>query len=186
MRPIEEMEDGILQVINGSTDVRLATDNEELGGLAFRINQLLNVFTGTEETTEDEEGRISVEPSEGHWQDAAFTDTRTATTATGTSYASPVAAAVPAADPDAAIDDPQLAARLAQESEAAYTDRIYREYVFAKQQLGENVSNIPKDRFAQRLQGRAATLVQKYGCRMVRFQVSTENQQVVLRPVVIR
>jgi len=185
MRPIEEMEEGILQVINGSTDVRLATDSAELGGLAFRINQLLNVFTGTEETTEDEEGRVSVAPSEGHWQDAAFTDTRTTASAAG--YVSPVAVAAAASnDPDAVIDDPQLAALLAQESEAAYTDRVYREYVIAKRQLGENVSNIPKDRFAQRLQGRADALVQKYGCRMVRFQVSTENQQVVLRPVVIR
>ena len=74
MRPIEEIEEGVLQVINGKTDHRLQTDSAELGGLAFRINQLLNVFTGTEETSEDEEGKLSIPPSEAHWKDAEFSD----------------------------------------------------------------------------------------------------------------
>jgi hypothetical protein len=179
MRPNEEIEEGILAVINGKTDLRLSTDSAELGGLAFRINQLLNVMTGTEEASEDEEGKLSVPPSEGHWKDAAFSDAR--------AQLSP-AAGTPAAavDPDEIIDDPELATKLASEQEDAYSERVYSEYVAAKQQLGENVSSIPKDRFSQRLKGRADALAQKHGCRMVRFQVSTQNDQVVLRPVVIR
>ncbi|MEY4576206.1 MAG: hypothetical protein RL701_909 [Pseudomonadota bacterium] len=180
MRPIEEIEEGILAVINGKTDLRLATDSAELGGLAFRINQLLNVLTGTEETSEDDEGKLSIPPSEGHWKDAEFNDAARSQPATS----NPVTSAN--ADADDVIDDPELASRLASESEPAYSERVYREYVEAKQTLGENVSSIPKDRFSQRLKGRADALVQKHGCRMVRFQVSTENQQVVLRPVVIR
>jgi hypothetical protein len=182
MRPIEEIEEGILAVINGRTDLRLATDSAELGGLAFRINQLLNVLTGTDETTEDEEGKVSIPPSAGHWKDDAFSDART--------QAQPqpqqLTAASGGADGEEVLDDPQLAASLADENEAEYSDRIYHEYVAAKEKLGENVSSIPKDRFSQRLKGRADALVQKHGCRMVRFQVSTENEQVVLRPVVIR
>jgi hypothetical protein len=137
------------------------------------------VFTGTEETSEDEEGKLSVPPSEGHWKDAAFSDARA-------QAAAPAAPAASSADPDEIIDDPALATSLAAENEDSYNDRIYREYVAAKQQLGENVSSIPKDRFSQRLKGRADALTQKHGCRMVRFQVNTENEQVVLRPVVIR
>jgi hypothetical protein len=178
MRPIEAIEEGILAVINGRTDLRLDTDSPELGGLAFRINQLLNVFTGTEETSEDEEGKLSMPPSEGHWKDAAFSDAR--------AQAAAPAAAAASGDPDEIIDDPALASSLAAENEDAYNERIYREYVAAKQQLGENVSSIPKDRFSQRLKGRADALTQKHGCRMVRFQVNTVNEQVVLRPVVIR
>jgi hypothetical protein len=179
MRPIEEIEEGILAVINGKTDLRLSTDSAELGGLAFRINQLLNVLTGTEEASEDEEGKLSIPPSEGHWKDAAFSDARAQPTPTTAQAANP-------ADPDEVIEDPEVAAQLADEPEDAYNERVYREYVAAKQQLGENVSNIPKDRFSQRLKGRADALAQKHGCRMVRFQVSTQNDQVVLRPVVIR
>jgi hypothetical protein len=174
MRPIEAIEEGVLAVINGRTDLRLSTESPELGGLAFRINQLLNVLTGTEEASEDEEGKLSVPPSEGHWKDAAFSDAQ-GKTSSGS-----------AVDPDEVIDDPAVASQLSAEGEDAYNDRVYQEYVRAKEQLGENVSSIPKDRFTQRLRGRADALMQKHGCRMVRFQVSTVDAQVVLRPVLIR
>jgi hypothetical protein len=181
MRPIEEIEEGVLAVINGKTDLRLETDSAELGGLAFRINQLLNVLTGTEEASEDEEGKISVPPSEGHWKDAEFSDGRAQTGNVGGSGPATGGAAA-----EEVVDDPAVAAKLAGESEDDYNERIYREYVAAKQALGENVASIPKDRFCQRLKGRGDALLQKHGCRMVRFQVDTVDNQVVLRPVLIR
>jgi methyl-accepting chemotaxis protein len=189
MRPIEQIEEGVLQVINGRTDLRLETDSAELGGLAFRINQLLNVFTGTEEASEDEEGKISVPPSEGHWKDAEFSEPGTAArgpTSSTSNQAVAVTNAATAASADDVVDDVQIAGELAKETDEAYQARLYQEYVEAKQRLGENVSNIPKDRFWQRLAGRAEALVQKHGCRMVRFQVHTLDNQVVLRPVLIR
>jgi hypothetical protein len=177
MQPIEEIEEGVLAVINGRTDLRLEVHSPELGGLAFRINQLLNVFTGTAEQTEDEQGRISGAPSAADWKDAAFADA---------GPASPAAAPASTVNPDEPLEDPALAARLAAEDEDAYARRLYGEYVAAKQALGENVSNIPQDRFMQRLSGRAAALAQKHGCRLVRFHVETRNDQVLLRPVLIR
>jgi hypothetical protein len=180
MRPIEAIEEGILAVINGKTDTRLETDSPELGGLAFRINQLLNVLTGTEEASEDEEGKISVPPSEGHWQEAEFSDGR------APAGAAPAAAAAGGGSGEEVVDDPALAAKLGDEGEDDYNERIYREYVAAKRALGENVASIPKDRFCQRLKGRGDALLQKHGCRMVRFQVDTVDNQVVLRPVLIR
>jgi hypothetical protein len=173
MGPIEEIEEGVLAVINGKTDLRLEIESPELGGLAFRINQLLNVLTGTEEQNLDEQGRVSVAPSTKAWGDAAFAD------------ASP-AAGKAAANPDDPIDDAPLSARLGAEDQASYERRLYTEYAAAKQALGENVSNIPQDRFHQRLAGRGTALAQKHGCRLVRFQVETRNGQVVLRPVLIR
>jgi len=172
MRPIEAIEEGVLAVINGRTDLRLETTSAELGGLAFRINQLLNVLTGTEETTSDAQGRVSLPPSAGAWKDAAFSDGASASTAA-------------AGNPDEPLVDEALSARLAAEDNGAYETRIYNEYVAAKQALGENVTNIPQDRFHQRLAGRATALAQKHGCRLVRFQVETAANQVVLRPVLI-
>jgi len=171
MRPIEAIEEGVLAVINGRTDLRLETTSAELGGLAFRINQLLNVLTGTEETTSDAQGRVSLPPSAGAWKDAAFSDGS--------------ASAASAGNPDEPLVDAALSARLAAEDNSAYEARIYNEYVAAKQSLGENVANIPQDRFHQRLAGRAIALAQKHGCRLVRFQVETAANQVVLRPVLI-
>jgi hypothetical protein len=178
LRPIEQIEEGVLLVINGQTDHRLETDNPELGGLAYRINQLLNVLTGTEEDTGDEQGRVSVAQAEGHWKDAAFADGGAAASAGGGAAASGGA--------DEVIDDAVLAAKLAAEDEQTYYGRIHREYAAAKQALGESVGNITVDKFAQRLVGRAEALTKQHGCRMVRFQVQTRDNQVVLRPVIIR
>lgn len=58
--PISEMEEGLLQIINGKTDLRFEMEHPDLGGLIFRINSLLNALMGVPET--DEEGRTSTTP----------------------------------------------------------------------------------------------------------------------------
>lgn len=181
MRPIEEIEEGVLAVINGRTDLRLEIDSAELGGLAFRINQLLNVLTGTEEETEDERGKISVRPSAANWSAAELSDAQSPAPAGATG-----AAGASAPGQDDPIEDPALSARLAAEDEVVYGARVYREYVSAKQSLGENVAGIPQERFLQRLAGRGDVLAKKHGCRLVRFHVAAEGGQVLLRPVLIR
>ena len=63
MAPIARLEEGLLAIINGQTDKRFQLEHAELGGLAFRIDQLLNQLLGVEEDTTDEEGRISRVPT---------------------------------------------------------------------------------------------------------------------------
>lgn len=60
--PISEMEEGLLQIINGKTDLRFQLEHDDLGGLISRINSLLNALTGVPET--DEEGRTSQAPEQ--------------------------------------------------------------------------------------------------------------------------
>jgi hypothetical protein len=180
LRPLEQIEEGVLAVINGRTDMRLDVQSAEFGGLAYRINQLLNVFTGVQETAEDESGRVSSPPDQAAWKDQEFADQPSGGAAGGAATAS---AAGGANDP---IDDPAVAGPLAAEAEADYYARIYKEYVAAKQAVGENVANIPQDRFTQRLKGNEDALVKKHGCRLVRFKVERRDNQVVLRPVLIR
>jgi hypothetical protein len=62
--PIAEMEEGLLQIINGRTELRFQLEHEDLGGLIFRINSLLNALTGVPET--DEEGRTSTSPQQSY------------------------------------------------------------------------------------------------------------------------
>jgi hypothetical protein len=59
-RPIAELEDGLLAIINGKTDLRFQIEHPDLGGLVFRINSLLNALMGVPEDTTDDEGRASV------------------------------------------------------------------------------------------------------------------------------
>jgi hypothetical protein len=77
------------------------------------------------------------------------------------------------------------AAALAALPERQYYAQLYREYVAAKQLVGEDVSNIPEDRFIERIKGNAAHLMKKHGAQMVRFEVETIGGQVNLKPVVI-
>ncbi len=161
IRPIEEIEEGVLTVINGRTDHRIDIESAEFGGLAYRINQLINVFTGVEET--DAEGRSSG----GHWEGAAAPTTERAGGGGGGG------------------GDDAAAQQLAAEPEEQYRERIYNEYVAAKQAAGEDVSNIGKDRFLGRLEKNAQNLQKKHGCRMVRFEVQTKGSQVILKPVII-
>ena len=170
LKPLEEIEEGVLQILNGRTDLRIDVKSAEFGGLAYRINQLVNMFTGVEE--EDEEGRISRPVVPAVQAPAAPAPSST-----------PAAGGAASAGP---IDDPAIAAQLAAEPEDAYYERVYNEYVAAKRAVGEDVSQITKDRFVQRLQGNARVLCKKHGCREVRFRVVRDGQVVSLQPVLIR
>jgi hypothetical protein len=167
MEPIEHMEDGILAVINGRSDVRLEVETPELGGLAYRVNQLINMLTGVAE--EDEEGRAVT--SSGGWE------------AVGAS--GPDAGARPSSSGEAHGDDPEAAA-LAAIPEGQYYARLYQDYVAAKRAVGDDVSNVPEERFIERIKGNAEHLVKKHSARMVRFKVETIGGQVNLKPVIVR
>lgn len=177
LRPIEQIEEGILAIINGRTDLRIQIESAELGGLAYRINQLLNVFTGTQEL--DESGRVSQPPGGGPgWRGDESSQ----------AIEKPAAAAPAAAgggDESETLDDPELAAKLAAEPEEAYFTRVFNEYVAAKAAAGEAM-NIPQDKFVARLKSNEQALLKKHSCRMVRFQVQTRGSAVNLKPVVIR
>ncbi|MDB4974445.1 MAG: hypothetical protein JWN48_2786 [Myxococcaceae bacterium] len=182
VRPIEEIEEGVLAVINGNTEVRLDTSNADLGGLAYRINQLLNVFTGVSEAAaEDDDDQGPPAASNADWKDTdAFADGQPSSAAVA---GAPAPAAAPAGvEP---IDDPALAAKLEREPEAAYYKRVFDEYATAKRANGE-AFNVPEDRFTQRLKGNEQAVAQKYGARAVRFAVQTRGGQVLLSPVLIK
>jgi hypothetical protein len=173
LRPIAQIEEGILQVINGRTETRLDIQSSDFGGLSYRINQLLNLLTGTPEASES--GAVG---GGGKWDEGAEAPSTVGT-------AIPAAAAAPAAgdEPEA---DPATAERLLAEGDDAYYARIYNEYVTAKQAVGENVSNIAQEKFVQRLRGQEQALLAKRGCRLVRFQVQTRGTQVNLTPIIVR
>ena len=73
-RPIAALEEGLLMILNGQTDKRFELDHAELGGLAFRIDQLLNQLMGVEEDNTDDEGRVSKAPTAANFGDALSVD----------------------------------------------------------------------------------------------------------------
>ena len=159
-RPINMLEEGLLAILNGQADKRFELDHAELGGLAFRIDQLLNQLMGVEEDTTDDEGRVSQAPSAAHFNDALAVDDKRA----------------------GGEVDPDAARRLAAEQPAQYYARIYREYVAAKRAIGEATDHITEQAFATRIQGMEQEAAQKHGQR-VRYQVQARNKEVVLLAV---
>jgi hypothetical protein len=47
------IEEGLLKIINGAYDYRFDVESDEVGGLSYRINQLVGVLTGEEEENEE-------------------------------------------------------------------------------------------------------------------------------------
>ncbi len=55
MRPVMAIEDGLLKIINGEYGYRFDIKSAEVGGLGYRINQLISVLTGEDEGNDEEE-----------------------------------------------------------------------------------------------------------------------------------
>jgi hypothetical protein len=164
-RPISQLEEGLLMILNGQSDKRFELDHPDLGGLAFRIDQLLNQLMGVEEDPTDDEGRVSKSPSQQDFTDAMAVDDKR------------VASGASEPTSDAAV-----ALRLAQEPAQAYYGRIYGEYIAAKRALGEATEHITEQAFATRIQGMEKEAATKYG-KPVRYEVRSSGKEVVLLAV---
>jgi hypothetical protein len=158
------LEEGLLAILNGQADKRFELDHAELGGLAFRIDQLLNQLMGVEEDPTDDEGRVSRSPGapQQNFTDSLEVDDKKM-------------AGEGAVDPD-------FVKRLAAEPAPQYYGRIYREYITAKKALGEPTDHISEQAFTARIQSMEQDAAQKYG-RPVRYQVHARNKEVVLLAV---
>jgi HAMP domain-containing protein len=55
-KPIEQIEDGLLQIINGNREHRINVEHAELGGIVYRVNQLVGELTGVDEDNEGSGG----------------------------------------------------------------------------------------------------------------------------------
>lgn len=160
-RPISELEDGLLAIMNGRTDRRFEIEHAELGGLVFRLNSLLNQLLGVQEDETDDQGRPSRAPAASDFSDALEVDERMA--------------ALPAdevADAQALRDEPQ----------EAYERRIFNEYIDGKRSLGDPVDHIAFAAFVERITASEKELAEKHG-KPVRYKVEVRGKEVVFLAV---
>ncbi len=161
-RPVAEMEEGLLAIMNGKTDLRFEIEHAEYGGLVFRINSLLNQLLGVQEDETDDQGRPSRAPSSGSFEDALAVDERMATSAEGA--------------------DASDSKSLREEDETKYYTRIFSEYISGKRSLGDPVDHITREAFITRIRASEAEMAQKHG-RPVRYKVEVRGKEVVLLAV---
>ena len=154
-RPVAMLEEGLLAILNGQGDKRFELDHAELGGLAFRIDQLLNQLMGVEEDNTDEEGRVSKAP-------------QPVARAHGDYGIDPSYVGLPPSNPNTGAEPADQ-----------YYARLYSEYISAKRGLGENVEQITPDIFKSRIQSMEQDALRQHG-KPVRYQVHVNGREVQL------
>jgi hypothetical protein len=156
---VDQIEQGVTDIINGNVDRTFRPVGLELDGLANGLNVMLARLLGRPEPGEEEfdeegnpiiQGRVEFDEGDG--------------------------GAMPA-------PDPELAA-LAQESEPDYYKRVYTEYLAARRASG-NPDEVSFENFIAKLKVNEGKLKAQYQCRAVRFRVVMKDGKVTLKPVPI-
>ncbi len=159
MAQVDQIEQGVTDLINGNVDRTFQPVGNELDGLANGLNVMLARLLGRPEPGEEEfdddgnpivPGRVEFEDTEGQQ--------------------------APSPDADNAA--------LAQESEPDYYKRVYTEYVAAKRASGKP-DEVSFENFIAKLKVNEGKLKAQYNCRAVRFRVVTKDGKVTLKPVPI-
>jgi len=70
--------------------------------------------------------------------------------------------------------------------EEAYHHQIFDEFVAAKKRCGERTDNLKFERFKQTLQRNKDALIERYGCKSVRFQVYVKEGKAALKATPVR
>jgi hypothetical protein len=156
-RPVEQLEEGLLAILNGRTDLRFEIEHAELGGLVFRLNSLLNQLMGVQEDTTDDEGRPSRPAAASDFSDALAVDERSVQAPTADAFA----------------------AALRAEPADSYYRRLFNEYINAKRSIGDPVEHITEASFVGRIQTSETEMREKHG-KTVRYRVEVRGKEVVL------
>lgn len=168
--PLDSVERGVADVINGARDITFESPSPDFEGLANGLNVMMARLLGRPDPTDDD---IPPEASES------------ASSSAGTP--------APSRGNEMAVDpvvtgqhtSPENAA-LAIEPEDQYLRRIFQEYVDARTKSGEGVdASLTYESFVQKLRGNEAQLKKKYNSKAVRFKVVVKNGQTTLKPVPI-
>lgn len=162
LQPLDRIESGVAEVINGNRDYSFDTPSKDFEGLANGLNVMLARLLGRPDPSDDELGGGDSDGGQ-RWGGELSVDAST----TG---------------PQAS---PELAA-LAEEPEEAYLKRTFDEYAAARKQTGEGTEGLTFDGFTSKLKQNEAALKKKHGARMVRFKVVVKNNQVTLKPYPIQ
>jgi hypothetical protein len=162
IRPLDKIELGVAEIINGNIDYQFKPVGPDFEGLSNGLNVMLARLLGREEPNEDEPEEEQDETS--RWRsDQMLVEEGSGPSAT--------------ASPDAAT--------LSQEAEPVYFTRIFNEYVAALKSQGKPTKGITVQAFTAKLRLIEGGLKQKWKCRMVRFKVNTQGEQVTLKPIAI-
>lgn len=158
LTPVDSIELGLAEMLNGDLDVTFEPVGSDLDGLSNSLNVLLARLLGRPEPGEeeyDENGNL-IQPSSS----IRFAQT-----------------GLSPKDADAL--------ELAEEPEDEYYARLFGEYVAALERAGTSISGLTQDTFINKLRLNESRLKEKYESSSVRFKVIEQDGKVTLKPVPI-
>ncbi len=159
--PLDQIELGVAEVINGNIDYTFKPVGEDVEGLSNSLNVMLARLLGREEPNEE-----AVEEEEDGGKKAWKAEAMVIEATDGSAPAATVAA-------------------LAEEGEAAYYPRLYAEYLASLNRLGQPTEGISVLAFMAKLSLTEAGLREKWECKVVRFLLAAQGNQITFRPVKI-
>ncbi len=160
--PLDKIELGVAEVINGNIDYTFKPVGQDFEGLSNSLNVMLARLLGREEPSEEAVEEEEEEAAAKAWKAEAMVIEET----DGQAPAETVEA-------------------LASEPEAAYYPRLYGEYVAALQRLGQPSEGMSVLAFMAKLSLTEAGLREKWECKVVRFLLRVSGKQISFRPVKI-
>jgi hypothetical protein len=154
--PLDSIERGVAEVINGNHNFTFEAPSPSMEGLANGLNTMMARLTGRPDPTDDEDGSTG-----GRWGGGEGEG----------------------AEPQAGARLSPENQRLAAESQDDYLKRLFKEYCEARTATGEGTDGLAFDAFVDKLDKNAAQLTEKFKCRTVRFKVAVKNGVTTLKPV---
>jgi len=159
--PLDQIELGVAEVINGNIDYTFKPVGADFEGLSNSLNVMLARLLGREEPNEEaveeeEDGGVQ------KWKAEAMVIEET----DGSAPAATVAA-------------------LAEEGEASYFPRLFGEYLSTLQKLAQPTEGMSVLAFMAKLSLTEAGLREKWECKVVRFLLAVQGKQISFRPVKI-
>src|SRR5581483_690853 len=130
IRPLDKIELGVAEIINGNIDYTFKPAGPDFEGLSNSLNVMMARLLGREEPNEDEVEEEADEAQRWRSEQMQFDEVSQSS--------------------DAATADPAAQA-LAQENEAMYFDRVFGEYVAALKSQGKPTAGITVQAFTTKL-----------------------------------
>ncbi|HEY0708652.1 MAG TPA: cache domain-containing protein [Polyangia bacterium] len=158
IRPLDQIELGVAEIINGNIDYTFRPVGPDFEGLSNGLNVMLARLLGREEPNEDAVQEEDDDAGKAWRADQMIIEE-------GDGAPTPAAAA------------------LAQEGEAAYYPRLFNEYVAALRSKNRPSQGISVPAVMAKLRLAEAGLKQKWSCKMVRFQLISRGDDLVFRAV---
>jgi hypothetical protein len=159
--PLDEIELGVAEVINGNIDFTFKPVGQDFEGLSNSLNVMLARLLGREEPNEE-----AVEEEEDGGKQKWKAEAMVIEETDGSAPAATVTA-------------------LSEEGEAAYYPRLFGEYLSTLQKFGQPTEGMSVLAFMAKLSLTEAGLREKWECKVVRFLLTAQGNQITFRPVKI-